>query len=59
MPVELEQKERNIKITLTIPKKLDELVNLHARKNFIKKTQWIIQTITEKIGKERDEKETK
>lgn len=57
MTVEIEQKEKNVKITLTIPKELDELVDLYARKSFIRRTQWIVQAITEKIGKEKDEKE--
>ena len=60
MAVETEQKEKkhdNIKITLTIPRELDGLIDLYARKSFIKRTQWIVQTITDRIGKEVEKEE--
>ena len=59
MLVVAEQKDKNensVKITLSLPKELNELIDLYARKGFLKRTQWIKQAITEKISREEEKK---
>lgn len=60
MTIENERKEKkqdNVKITLTIPSELDTIIDMYSRKGFIKKTQWIVQSITEKVKKEMEKDE--
>ena len=62
MSVVADQKNRNensVKVTLSLPEELNKLIDLYARKSFLKKTQWIKQAITEKISREEEKKNVK